>query len=49
MSIWEPVCTSFIEKDNVLDQEAEEWNYNLQEEKRNHVTKIDLKGSYFSC
>lgn len=30
MSIWEPVRTSFIEKDNVLDQEAEEWNDDLQ-------------------
>lgn len=33
MAIWKPVSTALIEENNVLDQEAEEWNDNLQEKK----------------
>lgn len=44
MSIWKPVSTSFIEEDDVFNQEAEEWNYDLKERKQhNHITKISFK------
>lgn len=44
MPVREPVNTSFIEEDDVLDQETEERNDNLKEGPwHSRVTKIGLK------